>query len=180
MANLTRRFTWKKWAPDIGENRELDGGPVLFLELATGLTAEQLTTTGEKLRELRAGIKYAAPELPESATSEERLASIKAAMASYLEAIRAVYVEALGPYVRVFEGPHTVDGQPLANLNDYLRIIEEAGDLGVNARADLEAALARFNGIGGPDELFSLRSSGGARSTDAQRTAKAGTPKASP
>jgi hypothetical protein len=80
MATLTRRHTWKKWAPDIGENRELEGGPVLFLELATGLTAEQLTTTGEKLRELRASIKYATPELSEEATQEERLAAIKAAI----------------------------------------------------------------------------------------------------
>lgn len=180
MAALTRRHTWKKWAPDIGENRELDGGPVLFLELATGLTAERLAASGERLRELRSGIKYATPELPESATPDERLACSKSAMASYLAAIRAAYVEVLGPYVRVFEGPHTVDGMPLASLDDYLRIVEESADLGFNARADLEAAMAKFNSIDGPDELFSLRSSGGARSTDARRTAKAATPKASP
>jgi hypothetical protein len=179
MATLARRFTWKKWAPDIGENRELEGGPVLFLELASGLTGEQLAAIGEALATMRSSIKYAPPVPADDATPEERLAASKAAMADYLAAIRAVYVEAFAPYVRVHGGPHTVDGQPLANLNDYLRIIEEAADLGVNARGDLEAALARFNSIEGPDELFSLRSSGGARSTGAQRIAQAGTPKAS-
>jgi len=180
MATLARRFTWKKWAPDIGENRELEGGPVLFLELAAGLTGEQLAEVGEKLATMRGSLKYVAPEVPEGATPEERVAASKAAMAAYLAGIRAVYVEAFGPYVRVHGGPHTVDGQPLANLNDYLRLVEEAADLGVNARSDLEAALAKFNSIEGPDELFLPRSSGGGRSTGARRTAQAGTPKASP
>lgn len=179
MANLTRRFTWKKWAPDLGENRELEGGPVLFLELASGLTGEQLAEVGDKLLAMRSTIKYAQPALAEGATPEERLAASKAAMKDYLAAIRAAYVEAMKPYVRVHAGPHTVDGQVMADLNDYLRLAEEAADLGVNARGDLEAALTRFNSIEGPDELFWPRSSGGERSTGARSTAKAGTPKAS-
>lgn len=88
----------------------------------------------------------------------------------YLAAIRAIYVEALSPYVRVAGGPHTVDGQPLATLDDYLKLVEDGNDLGARARSELEAAVSSFNSLEGPDELFSLRSSGGEPSTAPQRT----------
>jgi hypothetical protein len=144
MATLTRRWSWKKWAPDIGENRELEGGPVLFLELAAGLTAEQL---------------------------EGVFAAIRTA--DTVDGVRAAMAEALTPYVRVFEGPHAVDGQPLATFGDYVALVSTMADRGLGALRDLSAALTSFNSLAGPDELFSLRSSGGARSTGDQRPAKA-------
>ena len=178
MSNLSRRWSWKKWAPDLGENRELET-PVLFLELATGLTAAQITALGVELRKAR-DAKYPRPEVPEGATAEEVTALYEGAMKAYLGELRGVFGGALAPYVRVHGGPHTVDGLPLATLDDYLAVVEQAADLGVNARLDLEQALVRFNSIEGPDELFLPRSSGGARSTGAQRTAKAARKTASP
>lgn len=179
MANLTRRFRWKKWAPDIGENREIQGGPVLFLEIASGLTALQMREVGEALA--KAGdVEYAKPEIPKDATTEQMTALYEAARSDYLRAIRGIMSAALSPYVRVHAGPHTVDGEQLATLDDYLRICELAADTGINARLDLEKAFVRFNSIEGPDELFLPRSSGGARSTDAQRTAAAERKTASP
>lgn len=178
MVTLTRRFTWKKWAPDLGENRELPE-PVLFLELATGITADQLREIGEGLSKARA-VFYVPPEIPEGATADEVTALFTGARDTFLSQLRAIFGAALAPYVRVHAGPHTVDGQPLATLDDYLKLVEQSADLGVNARLDLEQALVRFNSIEGHDELFSPRSSGGARSMDARRTAKAAKKTASP
>lgn len=162
MANLTRRFTWKKWAPDLGENRELPE-PVLYLEIATGLTKAQLDAIGETLRTAR-DVTFEQPDfaaLPEG----ERGAAAEKALAAYIAKLRGVVVAALSPFVRVHGGPHTVDGLPLATLDDYLRLTEEAADMGVRARAELEAAVLRFNSVEGPDTLFSLRRSGGGAST---------------
>lgn len=152
MANLKSRIRWKKWAPDVGENRTLEGGPVLFLELATDLTAAQLEEVAACLK--REGEKV-------TTLDELRVG------------MRARFVEALGPYVRVHAGPHTVDGQPLANLDDYLALVTQGAGLGADQLRELQAALVSFNSLDGPDELFSLRSSGGARSTGDQRPAKA-------
>jgi hypothetical protein len=118
--------------------------------------------------------------VPEGASIEEITALYETAKASYLGNLRAAFGAALKPYVRVHDGPHTVDGEQLATLDDYLKLVEQMGDLGVRARLELETALVRFNSIEGPDELFSLRSSGGARSTGAQRTARAAKKTATP
>ncbi len=170
MTNLTRRWSWKKWAPDIGENLETrPEGPLLFLELATGLAGRQTTEAGEVLRKLRE-VKLAAPDvtgLDEAAAREAFDASIK----TWLAAVRAVYIEALGPYVRVAGTPNTVDGLPCNTLDEYLQVLELGADLGVRARSELEAALTRYNSLEGPDELFSRPSSGGVPTTG--RTARA-------
>ena len=179
MSSLARRWSWKKWAPDIGENRELASGPVLFLEMATGLTSRNMSDLGAELLKVREAV-YAAPEVPEGAGLEEVTALYEGARDAYLAQLRARFGAALKPYVRVAGGPHTVDGEQLANLDDYLKLVEQAADLGVNARRDLETALVRFNSIEGPDELFLPRSSGGVRSTDARRTAQAAPQTASP
>lgn len=159
MATLTRRFRWKRWAPDIGENRELEGGPVLFLELATDLTAEQLSAALERASQLGEGI----------ASREELQQRVQAAM-----------TEALGPYVRVHGGPHTVDGRPLATFADYVALVQDSASMGSDQLRELLAALTAFNSVRGPDELFSLRHSGGARTTDAQSAERAGAPPAAP
>lgn len=168
MSSLARRWSWKKWAPDIGENLEGEE-PLLFLEIATGLTARQLADVAETLLKARE-VKYVKPELPAEATGEEVSAALEAAGKAWLASIRAISVEAFGPYVRVAGGPHTVDGQPLATLDDYFKLVEDGADLGFRARREVELALSRYNSIEGPDELFSQRSSGGARSTG--RTAR--------
>lgn len=158
MAELKRRTRWKRWAPDIGENRELEGGPVLFLELAVDLTPVQLSEMSERLR-----------SSSEAQTMEEFRADM-----------RRAYVEALGPYVRVHGGPHTVDGQPLATLEDYLALVTQSASAGVEQLRELVAAVVSFNSITGPDELFSLPRSGGVRTTGARSNDAADSPTASP
>jgi len=159
MATLKSRIRWKKWAPDLGENRTLEGGPALYLELATDLTAQQLDEVGETLT--------AAGEFVR--TRDELVA-----------AMRTRFSAALGPYVRVHAGPHTVDGLPLATFDDYLSLVTQTAGLGAAQLRELHAALVSFNSVTGPDELFSLPRSGGVRTTDARSNDAAGSPTDSP
>ena len=119
MATLKSRIRWKKWAPDLGENRTLEGGPALYLELATDLTAQQLEEAAAKLTARGEPVT----------TRDELLASM-----------RARFSEALGPYVRVHGGPHTVDGQPLATFDDYLALVTQGAGLGASQLRELQAA----------------------------------------
>lgn len=168
MANLSRRTRWKKWAPDIGDNRELveawkaagEEGPCpgLFLELAVDLTPAQLSDAAERLR-----------ETGDVSTMDEFRAEI-----------RKAYVEAIGAYVRVHGGPHTVDGAALATFDDYLVLVTASAAAGTEHLRELMGALVAFNGIGRADELFSLPRSGGVRTTGARSNDAAASPTASP
>lgn len=168
MANLKRLHTWKKWAPDIGDNRELPE-PVLYLELATGLTAAQMHQVREGLARM-GEVKLLDDD---SVPLDERLGAHK-------KALREVYVEALGDFVRVQGGPHTVDGMPLATLVDYVALVQTRADWGTAPLLELHQALHAFNSLSGPDELFSLRRSGGARTTRAQSVEPASEKTAAP
>lgn len=164
MANLSRRTRWKKWAPDIGDNRELieawnaadEEGPCpgLFLELAVDLTPAQLSEAADRLR---------------SSVDVHTMDEFRAEM-------RKSYNEALGPHVRVHGGPHTVDGQPLATLDDYLALVTASASAGAEQLRELMAAVVSFNSLRGPDELFSLPRSGGVRTTGARSNDAAASP----
>ena len=159
MADLKRRHTFKRWAPDIGENRELDGGPVIFLEIATGLTADQLKEATTALTEMKRG--ETADELREN--------------------IKAAFVEALTPFVRVHGGPHTVDGLPLATFDDYVALTQRSIDMGRRALNDVWQVLVEFNRFGGGnDELFLPRRFGGSASTGGPSVVKNTAPTAEP
>lgn len=160
MANLKRRFSFKRWAPDIGENRDLPE-PALYLEIATGLTAEQLRVVTDTIQ----APMEAQPPLDEALTGEALMEALKARAVSGKAALRGVLVAALGAYVRVHGGPHTVDGQPLGTLDEYLALVQGSADYGSGAIQDLLGALRSFNSFTGADELFSLRRSGGSAST---------------
>lgn len=157
MAELKSRTRWKRWAPDLGENRTMAGGPQLFLELQVDLTPAQLSEMQEKLQAMQGA----------------------QTMAQFREAARKAYAGAIGPHVRVFDGPHTVDGQKLATVDDYLELITQSASGGYGQLKELMGALISFNSISGPDELFSLPRSGGVRSTGAQSNDAAESPTAS-
>lgn len=154
MADLKRRHAFRRWAPDIGENRELEGGPVIWFEIATGLAQVQLAAVNERLA-------LQGPALAKAKTEEE----IKGIQ-------RTAITEALGEFVRVTEGPHTVGGVLLATLDDYLGIVQSQADFGQLALTDLVAAFTAFNTFTGPDELFLRRRSGGLGSTGSPSVVK--------
>lgn len=175
MANLKRRFHFRLWAPDIGENRDLEEGPALFLELATGLTQAQLTAVTEAVTQ-----PTAIPPLSEGLTGEALAAAVEARWQANLKALRDLLVGALGPYVRIHGGPHTVDGLPLGTLEDYLVLAQGAADFGAAAINELISALRSFNSFSGPDQLFSLRRSGGSASTGKPSVVKDSSPTEGP
>lgn len=146
MANFDRQYSFRKWAPDIGDNRERET-PGLWFELATGLAEAQLKAISGRVTKAL-----------EDMRGKDSVAEVKAIQC-------AAYSEAFGPYVRVIDGPHSIAGMPLATLADYIGIVQQQADFGTTALNDLHAAVNRFNSFSGPDELFLLRRSGGSRST---------------
>lgn len=181
MANLKRRFTFKRWAPDIGENREVPEGERLYLELAVGLTDQQL-------RDAMRALQTPPVEPPEAAELQKRVEAAdsegaKLAVLQELEALTirlsiAHFDAALGAFVRVHGGPHTVDGKPLATFGDYVTLVTDSRDAGAHAMGELVAALRRFNSLEGPDELFSPRRSGGSAGTGSKSVVKEDSPTA--
>lgn len=169
MTALKRRHAFKRWAPDIGENRDIiadwqKGGekgpaPGLWFELATGLAPADISGIRERMaRDL---------DIPEDLPGPESLAAVKTGL-------RLRYLEAFGKYVRIVGGPHSIEGRPLEKLEDYLSIIEDQSDFGKVAVTDLFTALLSFNSFTGPDELFLQRRSGSLVSTTSVVTALGG------
>ena len=167
MANLKRRHAFRRWAPDIGENRDLPE-PALYLELAVGLTAEQLSGFAEAIAQPIEPL----PPLAEGLEGEALVEALRARAAANKAALREQMVAGLGPYVRVVGGPHTVDGLPVGDFNQYLALVQESNDYGAGAIKDVIAALRSFNSFTGADELFSRRRSGGLGSTAAPSVVK--------
>lgn len=146
MANFDRQHSFRKWAPDIGDNRER-AEPGLWFEIATGLSAAQV----------KAALARVARSIDDMQGKDD-VAEVKAIQA-------AAYGEALAPYVRVVGGPHSVAGMPLESLEHYIGIVQKQADFGSTALNDLLGAVRQFNSFSGPDELFLLRRSGGLAST---------------
>ena len=88
MATLERLYRWERFAPDIGNNRELE--QPFYLELAVGLTKEQMT-------ELRA-------KVTEAMSPDDRDVRL---------------AEALSAYVRLGAEPLLIDGKPVSTLQEY-------------------------------------------------------------
>jgi len=163
MATLSRRYTFKRWAPDLGENRSLPESERLWLEVAAGLTAKQMS----ECRAAAARVAAVDVERPDTASlsAADAEAAWRVALDAHTAKVRDVLAEALGEYVRIVGGPHTVDGRPVATLADYIGLVQESEDMGVAQLLDLRATLEAHNSISGGDELFSLRRSGGRAST---------------
>lgn len=142
MANLTRTYRWERFAPDIGDNLELPEGERLELEVASGLTGEQLAAHLDALRTSTADVEPAA--LPEA------------------------FSKVLSPYVRLV-GSHTIDGRPVTTLQEYLGVVMSMAGI-YNVR-ELASVVSQFNSVEGTSELFSKRRSGGSRTTRAPSAA---------
>ena len=144
MANLTRAYRWERFAPDIGDNLSLPEGQRLELEVASGLTGEQLRAH----RDAITGAFESARETP------EKLPELLAA--------------ALSPVVRLV-GSHTVDGKPVTTLAEYLGVVFSLS--GVYNLREVTQTVLDFNSIEGTSRLFFARHSGGSPTTSARSAA---------
>jgi len=174
MTTLKRRHAFKRWVPDLGENRELPEREQLALDLAVHLTLQQMEDLNSDFAKI--------PDVPMDAlrarfdaasTDEEREAINRETSDVVMGALARARTQALEPYVRIVGGPHTVNGTPLETVGDYVLLAQTARDGGTLMLGELLSALRAFNSLRGPDELFSLRRSGGSVSTGTLSVVKA-------
>lgn len=145
MANLTRAWRWERFAPDLGDNLSLPEGERLYLEVASGLSGEQLAAFHATLRDMK--------------IAGESVAEVVAAWAGVFS-----------PVVRLV-GEHTIEGRDVKSLGDYLRLLAESN--GVYNLTEMVSIVTEFNSVSGTSALFSRRHSGGVLSTRAQSAVKA-------
>lgn len=150
MATLTRRTRWEPYAPNLGDNLELPEAERLTLEVATGLTKQQLLDLGAATRELKWGDG---------------------------ETLLTNFVNLLGPYVRVV-GTHTIEGKPVTTLAELLALVVESPSASSYFLLEVTGQLMEANSVSGGLRLFSLRRSGGGATTAAQSAAKTENPTA--
>lgn len=148
MAELKRTFRWQEYKPDIGENRELE--KPFALEVAVGLTKE-------KLDELLALGKRITEKLYAQGSLDEQLDDL---------------TKMLEPFVRLGPEPLIVNGARVEDLRGYLKLCASMPDL-VNM-LEVPMAVRMVNSLGGPQELFFERLSGGFSTTRSRSAAKAG------
>lgn len=168
------RITWHRFEPRIGNNTELPVEQRFFLEVARGLTKEQLKAFGEAF--------FRQPE-SDGLTDEQVAALSNDEQAKRTEALKAAETRAhdervaeLKRWVRFGSQTLVVDGQVIENVGAYLDFF----DAQANRFEWLELAreLYRVNSITGNEELFSARPSGGSSSTADQSTARGAIQKA--
>jgi hypothetical protein len=141
MARLETQARWVRFAPDIGNNRELAAGEQLLLEVQAGLTREEMLA-------FAADIKAAGDGQDDKS-----------------EAIVAV----LARHVRLVGANHRIGGRDINNVGDYAKLCNDIPDQ-LNMR-ELFGCVAHFNSLAGGEALFSERRSGGTAFTPPRRAA---------
>ncbi len=140
---LTRLWHWQKFFPNVGNNLELREQDQLYLEVAVGLSKVELKRLSEAIGDLE-GLTF--------------------------EAGAKQLADAWRPFVRLAPGAHTLEGKPLASIDDYIgAVITQPGLFNL---MELSAEAGRLNSIRGTQALFSQRLAGGGASTSKPSTAK--------
>ncbi len=186
MANH-RLIHWQRFAPNLGTNLELLTDQ-LTIEVAVGLSKTELAAFDRAI-----GASHAGPELVEverlhaewkataASINEEGatafLAQLEAANAKQEAAYATKLAAAWAEFVRIGPGDHSINGEPLTCLGDYLRFV--CGQAGQFNFIELQAEVARANSVKETRALFSPAPSGGRSSTPPQNGAKVGSPTAS-
>lgn len=177
MANLTRSYAFRRWVPDIGDNREQEPKNQLALELAVHLTTAQMDEVeAALLRVPEVDFGDLEEAFRTASTPEERQEINRQSTARMLDTLLAVRTKAFEPYVRVVGGPHTINGQPLASVRDYIAFAQSCRDGGTLMVGELLAALRAFNSLTGHNEVFSQRRSGGSAGTGTPSVVKDSAP----
>lgn len=158
---LTKRFHWERYEPNIGDNLAAPPGERLWFELAVGMSFLDLKEFNRIPGTLR---DSAAPvSKPSSETSEDINAHFEKTRAEANDKAADILSAGWAPFVRLGSGSHSVDGKPLTGLRDYLRfIIEQPGVYNIG---ELSKEMNRLNSVNGTRALFSEPPSGGSTST---------------
>lgn len=153
MADITRTYRWEKFAPDLGNNLELEEAKRFYLEIASGLPPARLVQFEEDIG--------------------------KAAKAENVAESAALYTAAMNGLVRVV-GENTIAGTPVNTIKDYVALLIGTPETSVDLfnLIEVTVALREFNSLTGQARLFWRRHSGGLLSTPGQSVAKSASPTA--
>lgn len=185
MANH-RLIHWQRFAPNLGTNLELLTDQ-LTIEVAVGLSKKDLAAFDRAISAAHAGPELVDVERlhgewksrPSTTTEEEAtafLVRLEDANAKQEAAYATKLAAAWAEFVRIGPGNHSINGEPLTCLGDYIRFV--CGQAGRFNFIELQAEVARANSVEGTRALFYAPPSGGRSSTQPQNGAKPGSPTA--
>lgn len=142
MPSFDHAWRWVRLEPELGDNRKLPEAKRFFLEVAAGLTKDQMQALFEGLAEKTKTRNVEGKEMED--IFREYAADLAAAF---------------GPFVRMGSEPLRINGAEVKTLADYFGV-------GVRQKAqpiitELFAAVRTANSVEGTRELFSGRHSGG-------------------
>lgn len=184
MPNLTRTYRWERFEPHLGDNLELPPERRFYLEVASGLTKEQLeaferaTVTVDLVASAEKELqperdRMEAVQKDPASTSEQVTAALEEWATKFQNAVNqalaAHFERALTPVVRLGAEPLTVDGTAITTLRAYLDLIVKLG--GQYNLRELASTVRGYNTLEGAKALFSERPSGGGSSTRAKSSA---------
>lgn len=153
MPNLSR-IKWSRFEPDIDNNRHLPEGQRFYMELARGLSKEEMAA-------FRAS--FFQSQISDGLEGE----ALKKAEADWRDA----RVASLLPHVRLGKTPLVLDGgEAVATVAQYLGLFAEQASL--YQWIELARELMHINSVAGNEALFSARPSGGSSSTADQSSAR--------
>ena len=159
--NLSR-YKWVRYVPDIGNNRELE--TPLLLEVRTGLSRDELRAWSEAVAKAQQPVIDLFDSEPNA--PEEKFLATKAATDAEMARVISENVRLVGT--------HTVDGEPLETMAQYLAIVDR---LATSAHAkELIRLVPHLNTLREEDALFSERLSGGLATTPRRSAAKSAGP----
>jgi hypothetical protein len=175
MPDLKLNQRWERFAPTLDGNDELPRP--FFFEVACGLTRAEMRQFDDALERLLVEkMKAATAEIgepPEDAAAkdawQEQLAD--RLITGEIDAVAT----ALEPYVRMGSEPLTIGGKPITTVRAYLEAVAVVADQ--EALREPLKALHTLNSLGGRQQLFSKRRSGGFTTTPDRSAAKKGDPK---
>jgi len=175
---------WERFAPNLGNNRQLVESEQLTLELAVGMTKVQLSDFFRALTDSvstpeQAEVDRLLKELGDDpgktleAMTTEAKAAAETALREASEKRDAAYAAKLSvawaPFARLAPGDHHINGQPLKSLANYLHFVRsQAGRYNF---IEIQDEVTRLNSVEGSRALFSDAPSGGRSSTRTQRGA---------
>lgn len=170
MADLSILHRWERFAPDIGNNRQLPEADRLWLEVKSSMTRAELIAFNQRLADLHRERGALVEKQLKALERNDGTAAAQADFEANLEAlVVAGYTAALSEVARVV-GRNTLGGAPCNTLEEYLAAVHQLAD-GFNV-LELVAAVKDANSVGGSTQLFSGRRSGGWAGTRAQSAAE--------
>lgn len=164
-------FHWERFEPQLGDNHRLPPAQRLYLEVACGLTKQQLKACLRALdfTSLQPDVVAATKEAATPEPGEKPNEALERVVERMMEGLCVEQLAAAwGPYVRMGAVHTTINGVTIATLKDYLAVvIQQPGRFNM---VELSRVIGQINTVTGTRALFFERLSGGPVFTAGQGT----------